>query len=42
VHAHLSGNLSRKRSAMSDLIYLALAATSFACFILYTFFCERQ
>lgn len=35
-------DLSRKGTAMSDLIFLALAGASFASVILYTFFCERQ
>jgi hypothetical protein len=35
-------DLSCKGTAMSDVIFLALAVTSFAGLILYTFFCERQ
>jgi hypothetical protein len=35
-------NPSRKGTVMSDLIFLALGGASFACLILYTFFCERQ
>ena len=35
-------DLSRKGTAMSDLIFLALAGAGFAGLILYTFFCERQ
>ena len=33
---------SRKGSAMSDVIYLAIAGASFSGFALYVYFCERQ